>query len=218
MDKDFWFRRWKKNEIGFHMTDPHHSLVKFYDLLQLQPQDSIFVPLCGKSPDLIWLRDEGLNVVGIELSRTAIEAFFSENNLTPDWTIEAGMPCCRGESYKIYCDDFFKLSKTDLDGACTVYDRGALVALPAEMRSRYVAHLAALLIPGSRVLLISYIFNQGETAGPPFTVPPKELEALFSNDFQIEILVEEDALWSHQGLVARGVTQLTEYAVLLTRR
>ncbi|MCK4507509.1 MAG: thiopurine S-methyltransferase [Desulfuromonadales bacterium] len=218
MDKGFWFRRWKKNEIGFHMTDPHHSLAKFYGLLQVQPEDSIFVPLCGKSPDLVWLREEGLNVVGIELSRTAVEAFFSENNLSPDWTTEAGMPCCRIEGYKIYCGDFFTLANADLDGARIVYDRGALVALPIEMRSRYVAHLAALLPSGSRVLLISYIFNQAETAGPPFSVPQKELETLFNDDFQIELLVEENALWSHQGLVARGVTQLTEYVVLLTRR
>ena len=58
---------------------------------------------------------------------------------------------------------------------------------------------------------------RAETDGPPFSVSQKELETLFGEDFQIEILAEEDALWSHQGLVARGVTQLTEYAVLLTR-
>ncbi len=217
MDKEFWFRRWQKNEIGFHMTEPHHSLAKFYDLLQMQPGDSIFVPLCGKSPGLVWLREEGLNVVGIELSRTAVEAFFNENHLSGKWTIEAGIPCCRAEGYKIYCGDFFKLANADLDGACTVYDRGALVALPPEMRSRYVAHLAALLPSGSRMLLISYIYNQAETAGPPFSVSQKELESLFGEDFQIEFLIEEDALWSHPGLVARGVTQLTEYVVLLTR-
>jgi thiopurine S-methyltransferase len=218
MDKEFWFRRWQKNEIGFHMTEPHHSLAKFYDLLQVQQGDSIFVPLCGKSPDLVWLRKEGLNVVGIELSRTAVEAFFNENHLPGKWTNEAGIPCCRGEGYKIYCGDVFKLANADLDGASTVYDRGSLVALPPEMRSRYVAHLAALLSSGSRVLLISYIYNQAETAGPPFSIPQKDIEILFGENFQIEILAEEDALWSHQGLVARGVTQLTEYVVLLTRR
>ena len=69
----------------------------------------------------------------------------------------------------------------------------------------------------SRILLIGYEFNQNETAGPPFAVSRKELEVLMGEAFQVELLVEEDALWSHQGLVARGVTQLTEYAVLLTR-
>jgi thiopurine S-methyltransferase len=175
------------------------------------------VPLCGKSPDLVWLREEGLNVVGIELSRTAVEAFFNENHLSGKWTIEAGIPCCRAEGYKIYCGDFFKLANADLDGACTVYDRGSLVALPPEMRARYATHLAALLPSGSRMLLISYTYNQAETAGPPFSVSQKELEGLFGEDFQVEFLIEEDALWSHQGLVVRGVTQFTEYVVLLTR-
>jgi thiopurine S-methyltransferase len=218
MDKEFWFTRWRKNEIGFHMTDPHHLLPKLFPLLQTQPKDTILVPLCGKSPDLVWLHEQGLNIVGIELSRIAVEAFFSENNLSCEWTTDAGMPCCCAKGYKVYCGDFFELTAAELTCACTLYDRGSLVALPAEMRTRYAAHLAALLPSGSRVLLISYTYNQAETDGPPFSVSQKELEALFSEDFQIETLVEEDVLWSHKGLIDRGVTQLTEFAVLLTRK
>ena len=218
MDKDFWLRRWQKNDIGFHMTDPHHFLQKFFPLLQTQPTDSVFVPLCGKSPDLVWLHEQGLNIVGIELSRIAVEAFFSENDLPGEWATEAGSPCFCARGYKIYCGDFFELTTAELGGACTLYDRGSLVALPAEMRTRYAAHLAALLASGSRVLSISYMYNQTEASGPPFSVSQKELETLFSEDFQIETLVEEDVLWSHKGLVDRGVTQLTEFAALLIRR
>jgi len=218
MDQDFWHRRWQKNEIGFHMTDPHHFLQRFFPLLQTQPTDTVFVPLCGKSPDLVWLREEGLKVVGIELSQMAIEAFFSENDLAGEWTTAAGMSCCIAEGYRIYCGDFFNLSAAELSGICAYYDRGALVALPPEMRVRYAAHLEALLPSGSRILLISYSYNQEETNGPPFSVTQKELEALFADKFRIEVLAQEDALRSHQGLVARGVTKLTEYAVLLTRK
>ena len=218
MDKNFWHRRWQKNEIGFHMTDPHHFLQQFFPLLQTQPTDSVFVPLCGKSPDLVWLREEGLKVVGIELSRTAIVAFFNENDLPGHWTDEAVLPFCSAEGYKLYCGDFFDLTATEVSGINAYYDRGALVALPPEMRVRYVAHMAALMPPGGRVLLISYSYNQSETKGPPFSVPQQELETLFSERFRVEILSEEDALRSHQGLVARGVTKLIEYAVLLTRK
>ncbi|HKJ29785.1 MAG TPA: thiopurine S-methyltransferase [Desulfuromonadales bacterium] len=218
MDKNFWHRRWQKNEIGFHMTDPHHFLQQFFPLLQTQPTDSVFVPLCGKSPDLVWLREEGLKVVGIELSRTAIVAFFNENDLPGHWTDEAVLPFCSAEGYKLYCGDFFDLTATEVSGINAYYDRGALVALPPEMRVRYVAHMAALMPPGGRVLLISYSYNQSETKGPPFSVPQQELEILFSESFRVEILSEEDALRSHQGLAARGVTKLMEYAVLLTRK
>ncbi|MDH3543619.1 MAG: thiopurine S-methyltransferase [Desulfuromonadales bacterium] len=218
MDKNFWHRRWQKNEIGFHMTEPHHFLQQFFPLLQTQPTDSVFVPLCGKSPDLVWLREEGLKVVGIELSRTAIMAFFNENDLPGHWTDEAVLPFCSAEGYKLYCGDFFDLTATEVSGINAYYDRGALVALPPEMRVRYVAHMAALMPPGGRVLLISYSYNQSETKGPPFSVPQQELEILFSESFRVEILSEEDVLRSHQGLAARGVTKLMEYAVLLTRK
>ncbi|MDG5469046.1 thiopurine S-methyltransferase [Deltaproteobacteria bacterium IMCC39524] len=218
MDKNFWHRRWQKNEIGFHMTDPHHFLQQFFPLLQTQPTDSVFVPLCGKSPDLVWLREEGLKVVGIELSRTAIEAFFNENDLPGHWTDEAVLPFCSSEGYKLYCGDFFDLTASELSGISAYYDRGALVALPPEMRVCYVAHMAALMPPGGRVLLISYSYNQSETKGPPFSVSQQELETLFSESFRVEILSEEEALRSHQGLAARGVTKLMEYAVLLTRK
>jgi thiopurine S-methyltransferase len=217
MDKEFWHRRWEKNEIGFHLTKPHHYLQKFVSVLQLPPGSTVFVPLCGKSPDLIWLREQGFNVVGIELSRTAIEAFFSENGLTGGWTIKSEMLRCHADGYQIFCGDFFKLTVSDVEGIRVAYDRASLVALPPEMRTRYAAHLATLLPTGSRVLLIGYEYDQTETAGPPFSVPRRELEALFSEDFQLELLAEEDVLWSHQGLVERGVTQLTEYAVSLIR-
>lgn len=217
MDKEFWHRRWQKNEIGFHMTEPHHFLQKFFPLLQTQPLDRIFVPLCGKSPDLVWLREEGLNVVGIELSRTAVEAFFVENDLAGRWSTRGELSCCCADGYEIYFGDFFKLTAAELAGICAFYDRGALVALPPEMRACYTAHLSALLPSGSRILLVGYRYNQAETDGPPFSVSQEELETLFVENFQIEVLAEEDALLSHQGLAARGVSQLTEYAVLLTR-
>lgn len=217
MDKEFWLRRWKKNEIGFHLKQPHHYLQRFFTVLQTKPDEACFVPLCGKSPDLNWLRDQGLSLVGIELSRTAVDDFFNENGLPGEWKVHNTMPCCCAEGYQLYCDDFFKLTTPDLAGARTVYDRGSLVALPPEMRARYAAHLAALLPSGSRVLLVSYEYNQTETYGPPFSVTQKEIETLYRGDFQIEVLAKEDALWSHQGLVNRGVTALMEFAVLLIR-
>ena len=218
MDKEFWLKRWQNNEIGFHNAEPHHYLQKFFATLKAQPGATVCVPLCGKSRDLVWLREQGLKVVGVELSRTAVDAFFSENGLVGEWMVLAGRPCCCAEGYQIFCDDFFTLRDTDLGFARTVYDRGSLVALPPELRTRYAAHLAGLLPSGSRVLLISYEYDQVETFGPPFAVSLEEIETLFADDFQIERLVAEDALWTHQGLAARGVTRLTEFAVLLIRR
>lgn len=44
----------------------------------------MFVPLCGKSRDMGWLRAQGFTVVGAELSRLAVEQFFGELGLAPE--------------------------------------------------------------------------------------------------------------------------------------
>lgn len=218
MDEKFWHRRWETNDIGFHKLDPHHDLVKFYERLHLKAGDPVFVPLCGKSPDLVWLREQGLHVVGVELSRLAVDAFFAENRLSGEWHSVAGLSCCCADGYTIYCGDIFSMKTEHLCGSVTLYDRGALVALPDKMRDRYAQQLSVLMPSGGKMLMISYEYDQRETKGPPFSVPIDEVKKLFGNNFEIEVLVAEDTLWSHQGLAARGVTQLTEFASLLTKR
>jgi len=218
MDENFWLRRWETGDIGFHREGPHHYLQRFYDDLDVHPGDQFFVPLCGKSPDLVWLHGRGLKVTGIELSRLAVDAFINENHLNGDWTTSAGMPCYLDQRYRLYCGDYFMLTASDLGDIHAAYDRGSLVALPPPLRERYAAHLSCLMPTGSRVLLIGYDYDQNETHGPPFSTPWIEISGLFDDWFEIELLEEEDVLRSHQGMAARGVTELTEFAVLLNRK
>ncbi len=218
MEEKFWLERWEKNDIGFHKEEPHHFLLRFFDALSVNAGDAFFVPLCGKSPDLVWLQGKGLAVAGVDLSSLAVEAFIAENKLVGDWSTAAGMPCWMGQRYKLFCGDFFRLTAADLGNVSAAYDRGSLVALPDGMRKKYAEHLARLMPTGSRILVISYEYEQIETYGPPFSVPLADIKDLFAADFKVELLVEEDTLWSHRGLAARGVTRLTEFAVLMTRR
>lgn len=218
MKEKFWLERWEQNDIGFHKEEPHHFLLRFFDALSVNAGDSFFVPLCGKSPDLVWLQGKGLAVVGVELSRLAVESFVDENQLVGDWSTAADMPCWMGQRYKLFCGDFFRLTAADLGNISSAYDRGSLVALPEEMRKGYAEHLARLMPTGSRILVISYEYDQIETYGPPFSVALTDIHKLFAADYQVELLVEEDTLWSHRGLASRGVTKLTEFAVLMTRK
>lgn len=218
MDEHFWLKRWENNDIGFHKEEPHHYLERFFDALHMSPGEQVLVPLCGKSPDLVWLHGRGLRVTGVELSHLAVEAFISDNHLHGEWVNRAGMPCYLDRGYRLYCGDFFRLTKSELGEVRAVYDRGSLVALPPDRRKRYAARLASLLAPGGRVLLVSYDYAQEQTCGPPFSVPYAEIAGLFGGKFEVELLVGEDVLWSHQGLATRGVTALTELAILLTRQ
>jgi thiopurine S-methyltransferase len=80
VDPDFWLDKWRHNEIGFHQAQPHPALAKYWPLLGLARNSRVFVPLAGKSPDLVWLATAGHQVVGIELSPIAVAQF---RTLTP---------------------------------------------------------------------------------------------------------------------------------------
>ena len=204
MNHDFWKERWRQNEIGFHLDERHEYLHQFYHRLHVGPK-VVFVLLCGKSPDLIWLRQQGARVLGVELSEIAVSDFFRENNFSGEVDSIDGFGRYQVENITLLCGDFFELTKSHLDAVRGVYDRGALVAMPAEMRKEYASHLCRILPVDSRILLVSYDYDQQEVAGPPFSVPMAEIEALFGAAFTLELLAEQDALPTHNILRQRGV-------------
>jgi len=217
MDAEFWQERWQAGEIGFHQKQVHRFLPEQLTKLKLAPGGRVLVPLCGKSLDLVWLAGQGFEVVGVELSRLAVEAFFTEQLLAPQRTSRGPFEIWQQGSIKLLAGDLFDLTTEECGPLAAVYDRAALVALPQEMRPRYAAKLAELLPGGGKLLLISYAYRQDEMAGPPFTVPFSEIKLLFGGAFDIELLHEEDALASHPGIQARGVSVLWEFCCRLTR-
>ena len=83
MDADFWQQRWREGRIGFHQDRPTPLLEQYWDAVGVAHGARVLVPLCGKSLDLAWLAARGHEVLGVELSRLAIEQFFAEHALTP---------------------------------------------------------------------------------------------------------------------------------------
>src|SRR5687768_6856562 len=81
MNPDFWLDRWQRNQIGFHQPIAHPALDQYWHKLGCKPGDRVFVPLAGKSLDMLWLRDHGFAVVGVELSEIAVRDFFTESGL-----------------------------------------------------------------------------------------------------------------------------------------
>jgi thiopurine S-methyltransferase len=217
MDHRFWKERWQQNEIGFHMDERHEYLHQYFHRLHVGP-GTVFVPLCGKSPDLLWLRQQGARVLGVELSEIAVQDFFRENGLEVDARRTQGLDSYHTEGLALFCGDLFELSDEQLAEVRGVYDRGALVALPTDMRQEYALHLCRTLPADSRMLVVSYDYDQTRIDGPPFSVPLSEIEALFGDVFSLELLAEQDALPSHTILKKRGVGKLTEFACLLTHR
>ncbi|MDX2259948.1 MAG: thiopurine S-methyltransferase [Hyphomicrobiaceae bacterium] len=217
MEPAFWHERWLKGDIGFHQSRHHPALERFWALTGAQPGARVFVPLCGKSLDMHWLGAAGHAIVGVELSAIAIRDFFTEARLPARVDTLEPFDIAIAGPYEIWCGDLFELPSRALAGIAAVYDRASLIALPPDMRARYARWLADHLAPATRVLLVTLDYDQREMSGPPFSVPPAEVAALFGAAFHIEELVRQDALGPADGLRKRGLTAATETVSLLTR-
>lgn len=217
MKAEFWHERWSRQEIGFHRKQVHPLLEQFFD--RLRPEHhTIFVPLCGKSIDMLWLADHGLYVVGSELSKLAVSAFFEENKLTQESLNTEPLQGFRSERVLLWQGDYFALSAHHLNGASCFYDRAALVALPADMRIKYVGKLNTLMPKNAEGLLITFDYDQTQMDGPPFAVPPLEVHQLFADEWEITNCSQQDVIKTHSGLQARGLTSLTETCWHLKRQ
>lgn len=208
MNDDFWHERWAKNEIGFHLIDTNPFLIKHWSALQATISDSVFVPLCGKSNDLIWLSKRVKQVVGVELSQQAVEDFFSDNGFTPIIQKTEHFIEYRYNNITLLCGDFFKLTPTQLSCCHFIYDRASLIAFPADMRKAYVKKLRDLIPDEVRRLLITLEYPQHEMNGPPFSVPSTEVQQHFAQSFRVEELESEDILEKAKRFKDKGVTQM----------
>ncbi|MBL4783726.1 MAG: thiopurine S-methyltransferase [Porticoccaceae bacterium] len=217
MKQEFWHERWAKSEIGFHLDIINPFLKRHWHALGAGSNDTIFVPLCGKSSDLLWLAERVKQVIGVEVSQKAIEDFFSENKLTP--TIQQGEHFIkyRFENITLLCGDFFQLTPTDIPDCHFVYDRASLIAFPPDMRKIYVTKLDDLFPGDSRRLLVSIEYPQHEMNGPPHSVPTDEVHHHFSQQYDIQCLESVDILDKAQRFKDKGVTQMHEHVFLLEK-
>lgn len=216
MEKTYWLDRWERDDIGFHQTDVNAYLSEYWSELKLTPGSKVFVPLCGKSRDMLWLSKQGHTVLGVELSDLAVQAFFQENGHTPRKKTDGKFDHFMINGISILCGDFLNLSKADLEMTDAVYDRASLVALPPDMRQRYVNHMVNILPPGTQILLITFDYPPDEMAGPPFAVPPDEVNKLYQRHADIRLLTQRDVLEQNPRFQERGLSRIHESVFLLT--
>lgn len=221
MELDFWHTRWQNNEIGFHQPHVNPYLVYYYG--QHGPDQAtrgklrVFVPLCGKSKDLLWLSKNGYGVVGVECSEIAVEAFFRENNLPLEKQAQGAHIKYSSGRIDIWLGDFFGLQAEQLGAITDVFDRASLIALPPELRRQYAGKMLELLPNGVRVLLVTLTYPQHEMNGPPFSVSEEEVHALYQSQFSINKLAAKNTLEMEPRFKQKGLTSLIETAYKLKR-
>jgi thiopurine S-methyltransferase len=217
MEPEFWHQRWESNQIGFHEGQVNAYLARHYADLKVEPGQTVFVPLCGKSVDLRWMADRGAHVLGVELSPIAVETFFTEQGLAPRTRKEGAFTIWENGHIRLLCGDYFALAPEDLAGVHVVYDRAALIALPPGGRVEYVAHLDRLLPGARRTLLVTLEYLQEQMQGPPFSVTEQEVHSLFGGAC-IQQLGARDMLADNPRFREKGLTRLLECAYLIASR
>jgi len=181
MEPEFWHERWRQGQIGFHEGRPNAFLARHLERFAVGSR--VLVPLSGKAHDLAFLAYSGRAVLGVELSRIAVESFFSEHEHTPTRRQVGPFELWSDEPIDILVGDFFDLSPeivAALGGVDALYDRAAIVALPEAMRRRYVERLRALMPPSAPGLVVTFEYPQELMSGPPFSVPEYALRELYA--------------------------------------
>lgn len=185
MQPDFWRARWAENQIGFHEGKPNSFLSE--NVEKLRPAKRVLVPLCGKSEDLAFLASQGFEVIGVELVEDAVRAFFAEHQLTPIVEQHGAITSLRGNGVHLIAGDFFAVTPALTGPIDAFYDRAALIALPPELRDRYIAHLKTF---ATRGLLITIEYAPGVRSGPPFSIAPDEVKRHWPNSHALETRAE----------------------------
>ncbi|WP_286235238.1 hypothetical protein [Thalassotalea sediminis] len=192
MDANFWHKCWQRNTIGFHQVEFHPWLEQLILPELLTSNDTanaidsddackrVFVPLSGKSDDMLWFANYG-EVVGAELSRIACRDFFKEQGLDIQAQVHDEFNVYQHENISLWQGDFFNLTCEDVGDFHWIYDRAALVALPEEMQQRYVKHLQTFIKPITKLFLLTVEFPANEMSGPPFSINETAVKALFNN-------------------------------------
>ena len=226
MEIDFWLERWNNNQTGFHQQHVNPYLVYFYGekgpSAEQREKLKVFVPLCGKSKDMLWLSQGGYNVFAVECSERAVKDFFEENALNYKHAQKDEHALYQSSDLpnliEIYQGDFFELQPEVLDDITDIFDRASLVALPPEMRKQYAGKMAELQKPGVRTLLVTLTFDPEEMNGPPFSVTEEEVNELYSENFSVQKLLTKNVIEEEPGLKKRGLTALVETVYKLVRK
>ena len=199
MDPDFWHERWSSNRIAFHEGEANKMLVTHFGKLGLSPGARVFVPLCGKTRDIAWLREQNMQVAGAELSELAVQALFEEMGIKPVVRTAGALKHYSAVGLDIFAGDIFDLHKAVLGPIDLVFDRAALVALPEVMRPRYTRQVTGVT-DAAQQLLITFDYDQAVMDGPPFAVTGADVRSYYGETYEIEHLEGRDVEGGLKGI------------------
>ncbi|CAK8673503.1 unnamed protein product [Clavelina lepadiformis] len=185
-----WIKRWEIGDTGFHMSQVHPYLLKLKDRF-LKECSTVYVPLCGKTLDLIYLADEGHNVIGSECAEVGILQFFDDNKIKYERSLHPTAPfeVFKGidKTITIYKGDFFQLDSVVMGRVDAIWDRGSFGAIHPSQQMKYGKIIHDIIKENGKYLLCTLRY-EGVRTGNPYSVSENDVQVSFGQSFDISTL------------------------------
>lgn len=213
MQTEFWVNSWEREGTytSFHRSDIHPYVIQYAPKEYLEGK-RVFVPLCGKTNDMLWFARYADEVVGVELVEKPILQFFAQNDL-PYRKLDNGRYV--SGNITLLNRNMFELTTEEVGRLDLVYDRASLIAFPQDMRQQYIAKLHELMPLGSQQLLNTLEYYP-LIPEPPFSVTLEDVRRYYGQHFEINH-VEKPHRPDHRMISKFGLEYLIEHAFILTR-
>ncbi|XP_075724369.1 thiopurine S-methyltransferase [Rhipicephalus microplus] len=193
---EYWTKRWANHIIPFHRPSVHPYLKEIEDDFTASNKKlRILIPMCGKMREIKWFYERGHTVVGVEITRQAIDDFFQENELT---ATEVGCPALKcpilqttDKRLSIYCCDVVDFIRSKPGVMDVVFDRGTLCIMESqEHRLKYINMMKTLLAPGYTYLLTTFKHDDKSFQDLPKNVTDNNVQELFGKNTTVEKVCE----------------------------
>jgi len=196
-----WTRRWEDGTSSWHSDSLRQDLIDACTSTG-KVCGRVFVPLCGATLEMKAIAElpEVTEVVGIELSRLAIDKFFNEyykQDLYTREQLNSKTILHSAGKVKIYEADLFEKSgdswvhvefrKHGPSPFNFIFDRASLVAINWTDREKYVDMMMELLGANKKEMcyfLQGFEYPVGNWPGPPHIINLQSVDQLFKKKFK----------------------------------
>ena len=211
-----WQGYWQEGDTGWKHPEADKHFFETYQVIReqyLKEDEHCLVPLCGDSPAVRFLYDQGHRVTAIDMVPEAVTSL--KQHSFGDVSFDEEDQISRAERICIHQQNFFDVTLES--GVDFVYDRAALIALDAPTRVLYVQKIISMLSPAAVIYVESI---QGDDrlkeGGPPFAVDAKEVDTLYQ-DLKLQDRRVSRVQKLTPGMLKRGV-QSVEKVVSIYQR
>lgn len=162
-----WEERYQAGNPGWERGHLNAALIHWLDSGELTPPARVLVPGCGRSPEALYLAQQGFAITGIDFATSAITS--QEQAL-------AGLNP-KPEAIFVQIDMFEFYLDRPVD---VIYEQTCLCALNPHIRSRYETKKYQWLKPGGKLLAL--LMQTGKWGGPPYDCPVDAMHTVFPEE------------------------------------